>query len=241
MHADVPGASSSGSHETVPVGKPVDDRSAPRPVHCILDGRYGRLRPLEPARDAERLFRLSHGEMRESLWAYLATGPYATSADFEAHVTSIAASTGDPVYWAIADANDAAVGWLSLLRIEPRHRVIEVGHILYTPLLQRTRLATEAQFLIARHVFEDLGYRRFEWKCNDLNAPSRRAAERFGFTFEGRFRQHMISKGRNRDTAWYAMLDHEWPERKASYERWLSPDNFDENGRQRTRLNPALS
>jgi len=241
MHAQRPGASFSGSHVTAPVGSPVDDRSAPRPVHCILEGKYGRLRPIEPARDAERLYRLSHGETRQALWAYLSSGPFATPSDFEGHVASIAASTTDTVYWAIADATDAAVGWLSLMRIEPRHRVIEVGNILYTPLLQRTRLATEAQFLIARHVFEDLGYRRFEWKCNDLNAPSRRAAVRFGFSYEGRFRQHMIIKGRNRDTAWYAMLDHEWPECKANYERWLAPGNFDENGRQRTKLNPILS
>ena len=114
-------------------------------------------------------------------------------------------------------------------------RVIEVGHIVYSPALQRTPLATEAQYLLARYVFETLGYRRYEWKCNALNAASRRAALRFGFTFEGVFRQHMIVKGRNRDTAWFSMLDGEWPARKAAFERWLAPDNFDADGRQKVR------
>ena len=122
------------------------------------------------------------------------------------------------------------------MRIEPAHRVIEVGSILYTRQLQRTPLATEAMYVMARHVFEDLGYRRYEWKCNALNAPSRRAALRFGFTFEGIFRQHMIVKGRNRDTAWFSMLDSEWPARKASFERWLDPSNFGPDGRQKVAL-----
>jgi len=122
------------------------------------------------------------------------------------------------------------------MRIEPVHRVIEVGSILYTPRLQQTTLATEAMYLMARHVFEDLGYRRYEWKCNALNAPSRRAALRFGFTFEGVFRQHMIVKGKNRDTAWYAMLDTEWPKARAAFEAWLREDNFDANGQQKAKL-----
>jgi RimJ/RimL family protein N-acetyltransferase len=128
------------------------------------------------------------------------------------------------------------------MRIEPDHRVIEVGSILYTARLQHTPQATEAMYLMARHVFEDLGYRRYEWKCNALNAPSRRAALRFGFSFEGIFRQHMIVKGRNRDTAWFAMLDSEWPVRKANFERWLDPANFAEDGQQKvalSRLNGA--
>jgi RimJ/RimL family protein N-acetyltransferase len=122
------------------------------------------------------------------------------------------------------------------MRIEPVHRVIEVGSILYSPRLQQTTLATEAMYLMARHVFEDLGYRRYEWKCNALNAPSRRAALRLGFTFEGIFRQHMIVKGRNRDTAWFSMLDSEWPLRKANFERWLDPSNFSTDGRQKVSL-----
>jgi RimJ/RimL family protein N-acetyltransferase len=136
----------------------------------------------------------------------------------------------------VIDAGGRAVGIATLMEIRPAMRVIEVGHIVYSPLLQRTPLATEAQYLLARYVFETLGYRRYEWKCNALNAPSRRAAERFGFTFEGVFRQHLIVKGRNRDTAWFSMLDSEWPARKAAFERWLSPENFDAAGQQKTSL-----
>jgi RimJ/RimL family protein N-acetyltransferase len=132
------------------------------------------------------------------------------------------------------------LGYQTFLRIDPPNRVIEVGNIMYTPAMQRTAGATEAQYLFARYVFEELGNRRYEWKCNALNAPSRRAAERFGFTFEGIFRQHMIVKGRNRDTAWFAMLDGEWPARKAAYERWLQPDNFDEKGSQKLKLSDLM-
>ena len=128
------------------------------------------------------------------------------------------------------------MGYQTLMRIEPVHRVIEVGNILYTPAMQRTIGATEAQYLFARHVFDDLGYRRYEWKCNDLNAPSKRAALRYGFAFEGVFRQHMIVKGRNRDTAWFAMLDSDWPACRAAFERWLDPANFDAQGQQKTAL-----
>jgi RimJ/RimL family protein N-acetyltransferase len=132
------------------------------------------------------------------------------------------------------------VGYQTFLRIDPPNRVIEVGNILYTPAMQRTAGGTEAQYLFARYVFEALGYRRYEWKCNALNAPSRRAAERFGFTFEGIFRQHMIVKGRNRDTAWFAMLDSEWPARKVAYESWLAPDNFDPDGWQKVALSALM-
>jgi len=144
----------------------------------------------------------------------------------------------------LSTATCSALGYAAYMRIEPVHRVIEVGSILFTPRLQQTVLATEAMYLMARHVFEDLGYRRYEWKCNALNAPSRRAALRFGFRFEGIFRQHMIVKGRNRDTAWFSMLDSEWPERKANFERWLDPVNFAEDGRQKvalSRFNQVLS
>lgn len=218
------------------VGPLVDPAPAPRPTPCVIEGRYGRLRPLDPARDTDGLYALSHGAEKESQWAYLPVGPFADKAGFAAEVEKIAASTGDRVFWAVADLDDRAVGWLSLMRIEPQHRVIEVGYVLYTPALQRTPLATEAQFLMARHVFETLGYRRYEWKCNDLNGPSKRAAERFGFSYEGLFRQHMITKGRNRDTAWYAMLDGEWPQRKLAFTRWLDPANFDGDGRQKVSL-----
>jgi RimJ/RimL family protein N-acetyltransferase len=147
------------------------------------------------------------------------------------------AASADPLFYAIVDrASGLAVGRAALMRIEPAHRVIEVGSILFTPGLQRTRGATEAMYLMARYVFDDLGYRRYEWKCNALNQPSRAAALRLGFTYEGLFRQHMIIKGRNRDTAWYSMIDTEWRARRGRIETWLAPENFDANGRQRTAL-----
>jgi RimJ/RimL family protein N-acetyltransferase len=143
----------------------------------------------------------------------------------------------DPMYFAAIDrANDKAVGRQALMNIVPEHGVIEVGSIYWGPQMSRTRLATEALYLSARHIFDDLGYRRFEWKCNAVNEPSRRAALRFGFIYEGTFRQHMIVKGQSRDTAWFSMLDGDWPRLKAEYERWLDPSNFDADGTQKSRL-----
>ena len=143
----------------------------------------------------------------------------------------------DPFYYAVIDTSGRALGLATLMEIRPEHRSIEVGHIVYSPALQRTPLATEAQYLLAGYIFDTLGYRRYEWKCNALNSASRRAALRLGFTFEGILRQHMIAKGRNRDTAYFSMLESEWPARKAAFERWLAPENFDKQGRQKTRLN----
>ena len=140
------------------------------------------------------------------------------------------------IFYAVVDAQGQALGILSLMEIRPANRVVEVGNVVYAPALQRTPLSTEAQYLLARYAFEALRYRRYEWKCDALNAASRRAAERFGFTYEGTFRQHMIVKSRSRDTAWFAMLDGDWPARKAAFERWLAPENFDRDGRQKTRL-----
>jgi RimJ/RimL family protein N-acetyltransferase len=145
----------------------------------------------------------------------------------------------DPLFFAI-EAEGAPQGVTSYLRITPEHGVIEIGHIWFGSPLQRTRAATEAIYLMARHAFDDLGYRRLEWKCNALNEPSRRAAERFGFTFEGVFRKHMLVKGKNRDTAWYAIVDDDWPAIRAAFERWLAPENFDEHGVQRERLGKLL-
>jgi RimJ/RimL family protein N-acetyltransferase len=143
----------------------------------------------------------------------------------------------DPLFFAVIDtATGRAEGRQTLMRITPEHGVIEIGNILWGPRIARTRAATEALFLHARYLFDDLGYRRFEWKCNNQNEPSRRAAARFGFTFEGVFRQHMVTKGENRDTAWFAMLDHEWPGLRAAYERWLDPSNFDSQGLQKQSL-----
>ncbi len=214
----------------------VDPTPAPRPTHVVMEGRFCRLRPLDPARDTDGLYALSHGPEAPQQWAYLFTGPYADKAGFDAHVRTIAAGTSDPVYWAICTPDDRAIGWLSLMRIDTTHRVIEVGSILYTPALQRTPAATEAEYLLAQYVFETLGYRRYEWKCHNFNEPSKRAAVRFGFTYEGLFRHHMIAKGRNRDTAWFSMLATEWPQRKLAFTQWLAPENFDAEGRQKVSL-----
>ncbi len=192
------------------------------------------LEPVDPARHATDLFSASEGA--PAIWDYLAYGPFENERVFTDWLKDRAASD-DPLFYAVLDlASGQARGMASLMRIVPEHGVIEVGHIWFAPVLQRTRQATEAIYLLARHAFDDLGYRRFEWKCDSLNEPSRRAAERFGFVFEGVFRQHMVVKGRNRDTAWYAITDGEWPSRRAAFEAWLSPDNFEPDGRQRRSL-----
>lgn len=205
----------------------------PRQTHA---GRVVRLEPLNAAAHAAALYSGSHGNGKEALWRYLFDGPFADEQAFTAHIERFAVQQ-DQIFFAIVEqATGLAVGFASYLRIEPAHRSIEVGNILYTPRLQQTIGATEAMYLMARHVFDELGYRRYEWKCNALNEPSRRAAPRLGFTFEGVFRQHMIVKGRNRDTAWYAMIDSEWPALKARFERWLDPENFGADGRQKSAL-----
>jgi RimJ/RimL family protein N-acetyltransferase len=224
------------SEVAMPIGPAVDGTPARRPARTTLPGRVVTLAPLDPQAHGAALYEGTCGEAGDRLWQYLFEGPFTDRAAFDVHLRRIAASE-DPLFLAILDnASGRAVGYASYMRIEPVHRVIEVGSILYTPSLQQTTLATEAMYLMARHVFEDLGYRRYEWKCNKLNAPSRRAALRFGFRFEGVFRQHMIVKGRNRDTAWFSMLDSEWPVRKANFERWLDPSNFGEDGRQKAAL-----
>ena len=216
-----------------PIGLPVDTTPAQRPGQVTLQGRYGRIEKLMPEHAAE-LWKVFGGH--DEVWTYISTdGPFATAAEFSAFIAKRAAAD-DPYAYVIIDTSDRAVGYFTLLRIEPQMRVIEVGHVLYSPTLQRTPLGTEAQYLLARYVFETLGYRRYEWKCNSLNAASRRAALRYGFAYEGTFRQHLIAKGRNRDNAWFSMLDSEWPARKLSFERWLAPENFDGEGRQKTVL-----
>jgi RimJ/RimL family protein N-acetyltransferase len=219
----------------MPIGPSVDAFPAKRPGRTTLQGRLVMLAPLDPVAHGDALYEATRGE-GDHLWLYLFEGPFPDRAAFDLHLQRAAASD-DPLFFAILDrASSRAAGYAAYLRIEPTHRVIEVGSILYSPRLQRTALATEAMYLMARHIFEDLGYRRYEWKCNALNGPSRRAALRFGFTFEGIFRQHMIVKGRNRDTAWFSMLDSEWPARKARFERWLDANNFDPDGRQKIAL-----
>jgi RimJ/RimL family protein N-acetyltransferase len=206
------------------------------PARSAIDGDLVRLEVLDPERHAVSLFTSSHVPGAEDLWQHLPYGPFAGEAEFTAWLEQRAAS-GDPLFYAVVDWESMrALGMASFMRIKPESGVIEIGHIWFAPELQRTRKATEAIYLLAKTAFDDLGYRRLEWKCDSLNMPSRRAADRFGFTFEGIFRQHMIVKGRNRDTAWFSMTDGEWPSRKAAFEGWLAPENFDENGRQRQSL-----
>jgi RimJ/RimL family protein N-acetyltransferase len=208
----------------------------PRPERRLHEGCTVRLEPLSAAEHGDDLFEAGSGPAADTLWRYLWDGPYPDRSSFEGWLTK-AASTDDPLFFAVRDkATGRIEGRFAFLRIDGANGVVETGHILFGPRLARTRAATETIYLQARHVFDDLGYRRFEWKCDNRNEPSKRAAVRFGFLFEGVFRQHMIVKGRNRDTAWFAMLDYEWPARREAFERWLAPDNFDEAGRQRMSL-----
>ena len=214
------------------------DRLTPgsRPEKISLEGQRVILQPLDPKKHADALWEAVRGPAHDELWRFLFDGPFRERAAFDAAIERKAAGA-DPLFLAIVDRGSGnAVGYASYMRIEPVHRCIEVGGILFAPPLQRTAGATEAMYLMARHVFEDLEYRRYEWKCDALNAPSRSAALRLGFTFEGIFRQHMIVKGRSRDTAWFSMTDGEWPARKAAFEAWLDPANFDAGGRQKAPL-----
>ena len=217
-----------------PLGDPVPAFEAKPPTRTRLSGRYVQLVPLDPVSQAPALFDGVQGH--DELWTYLFDGPYPDLTSFRTRLDAMAMAD-DPLFLTIIDSpSGRPVGYASYMRIEPAHRVIEVGSILFLPALQRTRGATEAMFLMAKHAFDDLHYRRYEWKCNALNAPSRQAAVRLGFRFEGIFRQHMIIKGRNRDTAWYSMTDDEWPGRKKAFEKWLDPSNFDSSGHQLQRL-----
>lgn len=217
----------------LPIGPPVDATPARRPGPVVLEDRYGRLEKLA-ADHATALWEAVRGH--DHIWTYMSSyGPFAdgkTFADWVASRTTLE----DPYSYAVIDPSGSCVGIATLMDIRPAARSVEVGHIVYSPRLQRTPLGTEVQYLLARYAFETLGNRRYEWKCNALNAPSRRAALRYGFVFEGILRQHMIAKGRNRDTAYYSMLDSEWPARKSAFERWLAPDNFDAQGHQKVGL-----
>jgi len=220
-----------------PIGFPVPGWTArPHPPRRVMTGRFCRLEPFDAVRHAEPLYDALQRDADGHNWTYLPVGPFKTFDAFRAWAEP--ASVGDdPIFFAVIDAaTGRAVGYASYLRIDPKGGVIEVGHINYTPLLQRRPAATEAMFLMMRRVFDELGYRRYEWKCNALNAPSRAAAARLGFTYEGTFRQAAVVKGYNRDTAWFSMLDHEWPALKTAFERWLAPANFDADGTQRESL-----
>jgi RimJ/RimL family protein N-acetyltransferase len=220
--------------EGLPLGEPVDATPAQRPFSVRLDGRFGSVEKLNVDRHGASLWKAF--EAHDRIWTYMSSyGPFPDQIAFIEWLFT-RERLQDPYSYVIVDAAGHTLGIATLMDILPAMRRVEVGHIVYSPALQRTPLGTEAQYLLARYVFETLGYRRYEWKCDALNAASRRAALRFGFTFEGILRQHMIAKGRNRDTAYFSMLDSEWPARKAEFERWLAPENFDAAGRQKTRL-----
>ena len=205
---------------------------ASRPERVVLDGRYCRLEPLDPARHGDHLFAASCVPDAAARFLYLAVEAPASRTAFDAWITERAA-TDEALYFAVIDkASGRAEGRQSLMRIDPGNQCIEIGDIYWGPAITGTRMSTEAIFLFARYAFEQLGYRRYEWKCNALNAPSRRAALRYGFTYEGHFRRSNIVKGRSRDTTWYSIIAEEWPARRAAYEAWLAPANFDADGRQ---------
>lgn len=229
-----PAANSTSSLASPPVGTPVDAGPAALPGPVTLEGLYARIEKLDAKRHGGSLWRALAGD--DGVWTYLAHGPFAREGAFQVWLEERAV-LADPYAYAVVDRqSDDALGIVTLMEIRPAMRVVEMGSIVYSQALQRTRVATEAQYLMARYAFEGLGYRRYEWKCNDLNQPSRRAALRYGFTYEGTFRQHMIVKGRNRDTAWYAMLDGDWPDVRAAFEGWLDPGNFDITGEQKRSL-----
>jgi RimJ/RimL family protein N-acetyltransferase len=219
-----------------PVGQPLPGwRPPPVPPRAPIAGRYCRLEPLDPARHAEALYAANADDRDGRNWTYLPYGPFQSFADYRAWVEQ-ASSGADPLFFAILPTGDGrAAGVASYLRITPAGGAIEVGHIHYAERLKRSPAATEAMYLLMRTAFA-LGYRRYEWKCDALNAPSRAAAQRLGLSFEGVFRQATVYKGRNRDTAWYAAIDREWPALDAAFSRWLDPANFGADGRQRTRL-----
>ncbi|MGN6232646.1 MAG: GNAT family N-acetyltransferase [Trinickia sp.] len=220
-----------------PIGAPQPGWSPrPLPSAVTLEGSYCRLEPLDPERHADDLYAAYRAAPDARDWTYLPVGPFDDPQVYRRHAEALARST-DPRHFAVIDRKTGkAVGSMALMRIEPAHGVVEVGHVAFSPLLKRTPISTEAQFLLMSYVFDELGYRRYEWKCDSLNAPSRAAAERLGFKFEGIFRQVVIYKGRSRDTAWFSILDKEWPVQKQAFKTWLSADNFDEQGGQRKSL-----
>lgn len=220
-----------------PVGFPLPDWTPrPLPPRTPMTGRFCRVEPLDTDRHAAQLFDACALDAEGRNWTYLGYGPFADIDAYRAWMMGAVAGS-DPLFHAVVDgATGRAVGVASYLRIDRGSGVIEVGHLNFSPLMQRSPVATEAMALMMRRAFDELGYRRYEWKCDSLNAPSRAAAERLGFTYEGTFRQAIVYKGRNRDTAWYSITDRDWPAIRAAFDAWLDPANFDADGRQIRRL-----
>lgn len=220
-----------------PVGFPVEQwEPRPLPPRTVINGRYCLIEPANPTSHATDLFAAYQADTLGANWTYMGYGPFADLATFQTWMQATCLGD-DPLFHTIVDKKSGkAVGLASYLRIVPQFGVIEVGHIHFAPVMQKTAVATEAMYLMMRRVFDELGYRRYEWKCDALNAPSRKAAKRLGFQYEGTFRQALMYKGRNRDTAWFAIIDQDWPALKQAFEAWLNPTNFDKNGRQRRSL-----
>jgi len=224
-----------------PIGEPVPNWvSRPVPARTALQGRTCRLEPLRDEAHAARLHEQYRADREGALWTYLPYGPFEAASHY-ARWVQWAQSQTDPIFYAIVDlASGEPVGVASYLRIDPAMGAIEVGHLCFAPALQRTAASSEAMYLMMRHAFDDLGYRRYEWKCDSLNAPSLAAARRLGFRFEGTFRQAVVTKGRNRDTSWLSIVDGEWPPIRTALEAWLAPSNFDTTGRQRRAIGDLM-
>jgi RimJ/RimL family protein N-acetyltransferase len=224
----------------LPVGPRVTGQTPARPARLVLEGRFCRLEPLDPGRHGDGLFAASTPPDAAARFLYLSEEPPVSRAALEPWLHEKAASL-DPLYFAVIDKRTGRVeGRQTFLRIDPPARSIEIGHIYWGPAIARSPVTTEANYLFAAYAFDELGYRRYEWKCNALNAPSRAAALRFGFTYEGHFRRAAVAKGRVRDTTWYSMIGEEWPAIKAGYQGWLDGSNFDVDGRQRQTLAACL-
>lgn len=216
-----------------PIGPDVPDWTPRlRPPRVVLQGRTCRLEPLDVEHHGDDLYSAYCAMTDGRDWTYLFVGPFTDAASYRDYLLSAAASQ-DPLHWAVIEqVSGKAVGTLALMRVDTTHGAIEVGNVTFSPLMKRTPVSTEAQYLLMKFVFDELGYRRYEWKCDALNAPSRQAAARLGFSFEGIFRQAVIYKGRSRDTAWFSIIDSEWPTLRAGFEQWLAPANFDSAGQQ---------
>ncbi|MCH8943951.1 MAG: GNAT family N-acetyltransferase [Proteobacteria bacterium] len=227
-------------------GQPIGDEvagwsGAKRPSRTSMEGQFCRMEPLATERHLADLFAAYSDDTDGRLWTYMTDGPFNSIEELRSWMEP-ACAADDPLFHALIDlATGKAVGMAAYMRIKPEHGVIEVGSITYAPRLQGTSAATEAMFLMMRRVFNELGYRRYEWKCDALNAPSCRAAERLGFTFDGLFEQAVVYKGRNRDTAWYSILDRNWPPIEQAYVNWLNADNFDEHGQQNRKLQELIA
>lgn len=218
----------------IPVGETLAWQAAKAPRPLLLPGRFARLEPIDITRHLASLYQ--EASLDPDIWTYMAHGPFSREDEFRVWLQGTAESAENVFFVVVDEVTGRAQGMVSYLRMVPPHGVIEIGYIWFSPRLQRTAAATEAIYLLLHHAFDELGYRRVEWKCDALNAASRRAAERFGFQYEGIFRQHMVVKGRNRDTAWYALLDRNWPVARSAFQVWLSPANFDAAGKQRAAL-----